>query len=492
MSGVRRALAFSIGERYLMLVIGLASNMIIARLLTPEVIGIYSVSLAIVGIAQVLRDFGVASYLIQEKDLQDAHVRTAFGILLVLGITVSATLFIGAPLIATMYGEPRMVTMLRVCSLNFLLIPFCTVSLALLRRELAFKKLAAVNLAATAAGAVASIGLVYLGFGVVSLAIGSVLVNAVTGIGAWLARSERRLLLPAFGEWRRVLSFGAQSSLSSVVTSVAMDINDLAVGKLMGFGPVAILSRAQGLMNLFHRDLMAAIRNVAYPAYARAHREGAPLEPIYITSVTHVTVLAWPFYGFLALFPQQILRLMFGPQWDAAAPLVPVFCLAGAIAASSSLAAALILAVGRVDLVTKVELAFQPFRAVLIVLAALLFKSTMACALALVAALLVQLPMVYYAKGRCVANDYPVLLRGLWQSGKVALACLAVPALLALLAAHWRGTPWATFAFAAAIIACIAGWLLALVRMHHPLAADPEFQRLMNAGLARLRRPARN
>jgi lipopolysaccharide exporter len=487
LNGVRRALAFSIGERYVMLVIALASNMAIARLLTPEVIGIYSVSLAIVGIAQVLRDFGVASYLIQEKDLKETYIQAAFSILLVLGVGVGVALFFAAPFIARLYGEPTMVLTLRVCALNFLLIPFCTVSLAILRRNMQFKRLAAVNLAATAAGAIASTGLAYLGYGVISLAIGSVLVNAVSGVGAWLARSERRILLPAFGEWRRVIKFGAQSSLSGVVTSLAMDTNDLAVGKFMGFEPVAILSRAQGLMNLFHRDLMAAIRNVAYPAYAQASREGQLLEPVYITSVTHVTAVAWPFYGFLALFPHEILRIMFGPQWDAAAPLVPVFCLAGAIAAASSLVASLILATGRIDLVTKVELAFQPLRAAMIVIAALVFKTTMACALALVLSLLIQLPMVYFAKGRCVANDYRALCKGLGHSAKVTLACLALPAALAFFAPSMRGTATGMVAFAAAALLCAVGWVIAIMALRHPLAADPAFLKISNAGLARLK-----
>jgi O-antigen/teichoic acid export membrane protein len=487
LSGIRRALAFSIGERYVMLVIALASNMAIARLLTPEVIGIYSVSLAIVGIAQVLRDFGVASYLIQEKDLKEAYVRAAFGILLVLGGGIAIALFIAAPFIARLYGELSMVPTLRVCALNFLLIPFSTVSMSILRRNMQFKRLAAVNLAATAAGAIASTGLAFLGYGVISLAIGSVLVNAGTGLGAWLARSDRRLLLPAFGEWRRVLKFGAQSSLSGVVTSLAMDSNDLAVGKFMGFEPVAILSRAQGLMNLFHRDLMAAIRNVAYPAYAQASREGHALEPVYIASVTNVTVVAWPFYGFLALYPHEILRIMFGPQWDAAAPLVPVFCLAGAIAAASSLAASLILATGRIDLVTKVELTFQPLRAAMIVLAAVVFKTTMACTLALVLSLLIQLPMVYFTKGFCVPNDYRRLAKGLGKSAKVTLACLALPAALALLTPVARGTATGMLAFAAAALMCVICWVIAVMRFRHPLAADPAFLRISDAGLARLK-----
>ena len=477
MSGVRRALAFSVGERYLMLVVALGSNMIIARLLTPEAIGIYSVSLAVIGIAQVMRDFGVASYLIQETNLTDSHIRTAFGILLIMGIGVAGVLLLAAPYIATLYHEPAMVSTLRICALNFFLLPFTTVSLALLRRGMQFKRLAAVNIAASVAAAVVSVGLAWLGMGVISLAIGSVALNSVTGLGAWIMRTDRRLLLPSLSEWRRVFSFGAQSSVTGIVTSLAMDTNDLAVGKIMGFAPVAILSRAQGLMNMFHRDLMGAVRNVAYPAYAKARREEQALEPVYVASVTNVTVVAWPFYGFLSLFPHQILSIMYGPQWDAAAPLVPVFCLAGAIAAASSLAASVMLAAGRVDLVTKVELLFQPFRAVLIVVAALVFKTTMACAVALVLALLVQLPMVYAFKQRCVPNHYASLLHGFKRSACVTAACLAGPAVMALFASQ-GGVVGVMWCLSAGVL-CVLGWFAAAIYFRHPLADDPLFLKLV-------------
>ncbi len=460
-----------------MLVVGLGSNMLLARLLTPEQIGLYSVSLAVVSVAQVLRDFGVVSYLIQEADLRAEYVGTAFGISLILGVALFAAVFFSAPWLAAAYDSAAMTPILQVCALNFLALPFCTVSLALLRREMAFKALAAVNLVAAFSGAVISVALAWFGFGVMSLAIGALSVNVLTGLGAWWVRREAPLIKPTLTAWRRVMAFGAQSSITGVVTSVSMDINDLAVGKLMGFTPVALLSRAQGLMNMFHRDLMAAIRNVAYPAYAQAHRERRPLEPLCVQSVGNVVAVAWPFYGFASLFALEALRLLFGPQWDAAAPLVPWFCLAGALAAAGSLVGNLILAVGRVDLVTRMELLFQPFRAALIVVAALVFRTEMACALALVVALGLQLPLLYAVKAKCLPNDWSALAQALGRSGLVATVALAGPAVVSLAAGWGRSAPmhWGWFLASAGL--CMLSWVLALRWLHHPLAKEAAFQR---------------
>jgi len=485
MSSVRSALLFSFAERYALIIINLASNLLIARLLTPDQIGVYSVTLAVMSIAQVLRDFGVASYLIQEKELSDDHIRTALGVTLLIGVGLGLVVFAVAPWVADFYRESRMRDLLWLAALNFLLLPFSTISLALLRRRMAFKALAVVNLVATLAGAVTSVSLSWAGFGPIGLVVGTLVVSATTGFAAWWAQGERRLLRPSLSQWRSLFSFGAQSSVVGVVTSVSMDINDLAVGKLMGFTPVALLSRAQGLMNLFHRDLMGAVRNVAYPAYARAVRENHAMEPLYVASVTSVCVVAWPFYGFVSLYALETLRLLFGPQWDAAAPLVPVFCLAGALAATFSLIGNLMMAMGRMDLLTRMEVVFQPVRAGLIVAAAAYWREPMACAVALVVAMLLQLPLVYVVKGRFLPNDWQALTRQLTRSGVVTLLALALPALLMWLHPREPGQPLPAAWFALAILGCCVSWLLALSWCRHPLAADPAFARLTRFGRRR-------
>jgi lipopolysaccharide exporter len=484
-AGVRAALFFSFAERYALIAINLASNLLIARLLTPGEIGVYSVSLAVMSIAQVLRDFGVASYLIQEKELDDEHIRTALGVTLALGLGLAVVVGLAAPAVAGFYAEPRMRELLWVCSLNFLLLPFSTISLALLRRRMAFKALAVVNLLATAAGAVASVGLSWAGFGPLGLALGTVVVSAVTGVAAWVAQGDRRLLRPGLSRWRQLIGFGTRSSVMGIVTSVSMDINDLAVGKLMGFTPVALLSRAQGLMNLFHRDLMGAVRNVAYPAYAAAARDQRPMEPIYIDSVTHVTVVAWPFYGFVALYGLETLRLLFGPQWDAAAPLVPIFCLAGALAAMASLIGNLVIAMGGLDRLMRVELVFQPARAALVVLAAYFWREPWACATAMTLAMGLQVPLMYALKQRLLPSDWRLLRTRLLRSLAVAGLALLVPAALSWQAGLGRSTPMPGWLFGLAIGTCIVGWLLALPACRHPLQADPAFIRATRGWLHR-------
>ena len=476
MTSVHRALALSVAERYLLIALSLASSILLARLLTPEEIGIYSVSLAVIGIAQVLRDFGVGNFLIQVKDLTEEHIRTAFGISLVIGGTLFMAIYFVAPFAATFYSEPRILETLRISALNFLTLPFCTISMALLRREMAFNRLVTVTLIATTFGFVVTLGLAYAGFGPNSMAIGTVFSNIATGIGALVARTDRKLLLPSFSEWRVLVNFGKRTIAANIVTTVAMDINDLALGKILGFGPVAMISRAQGLMNLFNRDLMNAVRNVAYPAFAATHRQGNSLESTYVFSVASVTAFAWPFYAFLSLFPLELLRLMFGSQWDAALPLIPVFCLAGGVAATFNLVIPLLMAQGHITEATRIDLILQPIKVITIVASVLIFKTEESFAISFLAVTALALPYHYYVKSKAQTNNYKSLVSAGKKSAILTLISCTPATFFFFFAPRTDSILPVPYLILCAFL-CAIFWIYGAVLIKHPLANDAVFRR---------------
>ena len=479
MTSVRKALLLSLVERYLLLVLAFGTNIVLARLLMPEQIGVYSVSMAVLGIAQAVRDFGVGSYLIQERELSRGKIQAAFGVSLLLGACMFVVALLASSAVAAYYQEPRMAATLQITSLNFLLLPFCTISLSLLRREMRFRRLLYVTIVAAALGAATSVLLAAAGGGENSLAIGAVVTNLVTGLGSWLARSDKELLLPNLREWRSVLSFGGKSSIAGVVTSVSMDANDLIVGKVLGFHSVAMLSRAQGLMSLFHRDLMGAVRNVALPAFAGAHRRGESIADPFLRSVALVTVFAWPFYGLMSVYSLEIIDLLFGHQWLPAAPLVPIFCGAGAVAALNALTPNLLVAVGRIDLLMRVELLMQPLRVLLIFVAAVVFKTLQACAFAYLASAIITLPVMWWFKRQCVHDDMAALKRYFLTTASVS-AAIVLPALIHVSWIGWsRSTPIAIWQWTVVCLLGVVGGVITVKRLTHPLATEPIFQKLV-------------
>src|SRR5436190_3511040 len=105
MTTVRVALGISFVERYALIVLALLLYVLVARLLTPSEIGIYSVTAAVVGIAQVIREFGVGTYLIQEKNLSQERLETALGVSMVSGAAMFVAMMLAAPWVAYFFAD---------------------------------------------------------------------------------------------------------------------------------------------------------------------------------------------------------------------------------------------------------------------------------------------------------------------------------------------------------------------------------------------------
>lgn len=473
MANVTKSLAISLAESYIIIILQLGTFVLIARFLTPNEIGLYSVSVAVTGIVHLLRDFGVGSYLIQEKEITNERIRTAFTITLMISIFFFALFQFASPMVADFYRDERMIFVLRMLSINFLIIPFNSTTIAILRRNMGFEILIWFNLSAAVVGTTTVLMLAFLGFGYMSLVWSAIASTVTTCLAGLIYRRSEFWLRPTLKEWRRVFYFGSRVTFTNALTHIAININDLVISRVLGFSAVALLSRAQGVMNLFHRDVMSAIRNVAYPVFAQAHRQGSNLDQIHSRSVAAITAFAWPFYGFLAIYSLESLRLLFGPQWDAAAPLVPVFCLAGAIAALWSLALQAITAAGRIDLTTRAELMIQPLRILALAICALFFSTLMPYAVAFLVIYVLVLPIVYWHKQIVLPTDWVVLRAGLSASLKLTLFSLSAPlALKVVLMVNHLTIPEYVVVPLAGVL-CAGGWLWAIRWFAHPVVSDP-------------------
>jgi O-antigen/teichoic acid export membrane protein len=474
MTAIRNSLLWSLGGRYLTLVLQLVSFFILARLLTPEDIGLYSVAAALIGLTQVLREFGISSYLVQEKELTEARIRSAFTISLLLSVLICLVILGLAGPVSAFYRDSRLEQVVQVLGLSFLLIPFSSTAQAILSREMKFQALFWISTTSSVLSQLAALTMAFYGLGYWSLVWASLLATVISSIGAAIAARGGFVHRLAVSEWRRIVSFGGQSVLGRIISEISLSFNDLVVGRVLGLAPVGILSRAQGVMNLCHRDFIGAIRSVAFPAFAQAHREGRNAEELHAKFITNVAAFAWPFYGCLALFPLEALNTLFGPQWDAAAPLVPVFCAAGAVAVLWSFISVLLTATGNIGSTLRIELVIQPIRIALLLAIALLWPVLPAFAWALLAIYCLQNLVAYGFKQRVLPTPFGELGKALLPSIFLSLLSL-LPALLfkILLGSQLIAVHNSLGIFSLAVGITALGWFGALFGLRHPLLQDP-------------------
>ena len=370
MSTTRSALLYSFTEKYALMVIGLGGSMVLARLLTPREVGVYSVAAVLVGVLHVVRDFGVGQYLVQARTLDMARLRAVLGASLLLAWTLAALIAAGSGAAARFYHEPRLVPVLQLMALNFALLPLSALTLPMLRRSLRFGAICAINLSYGLAHLCVGVLLAWRGWGFMSLAWAALAGNVAALLASLWLRPAGMPWLPARAGVGAVLGFGLYATGGNLIDEAGTAAPDLIIGKSLGMDAVGIFGKATGVLAVFHEAIGSAVAPVVYALYAERARSDGDVGDAYLRTVAYMTAFAWPFYAFVGLLAQPIVRLLYGDQWDAAVPLIRIMCASSALYSMSSMARYLFLATGHVKTQARIDALAVPPRVAALLLAA--------------------------------------------------------------------------------------------------------------------------
>ncbi|HRH80759.1 MAG TPA: oligosaccharide flippase family protein [Thiobacillaceae bacterium] len=328
---VRSSLVFSFAERYGSLVITLLSTLVLSRILTPEEIGIYSVSIAAVGLAQTLRDFGISNFLIQAKNINDDIVRTALTLSAILSAILCLALLLSGPMLAEYYQQPGIQSVIKIVSINMLLIPLGSTLYALLRRELRFETIAKFNLLGALMGAMVSIGSAMLGAGFMSLAYGAVASVLVTTLGVAVKTGRKSLYKPSFTGWRELLHFGGYASTAAISGELNARIPDFTLAKSIGFNSVGIYGKAYSAVYLVTNTIFDSVGSVFLPSVAKALRAGEDAGALFHRALAYMTAIILPIYAMIYFLSGPMIHVLFGSQWSDAVPVASALAIAAGV-----------------------------------------------------------------------------------------------------------------------------------------------------------------
>ncbi len=465
MKSVRRSIALSFLQNYTALAISFVSSIIIARILTPHDIGIFSIGVGFVGIAHMLRDFGVGQYVIQQKKLADADIQAAFGLTLIIAWVLALVIFLVAGPVAQLYDAPQIRNVMWVLSVNFLLIPFGSVTMAVLRRHMEFGSLYWIRTSSAFAHAGVAVSCAWLGYGYLSLAFASTGGIIVTVLACALARPAGMPWRPGFKNLKRVLHFGSYVTGGRLAGELGNVLPELAIGKAIDIAAVGIFGRAMGLVELFNRAFIDAIWNVMLPHFATAVHGKGDVKDSFITSVKLTTAIAWPFFTVIGLLAFPIVRVLYGDQWDASVPLVRILCFSGAAGTMFIGYSQLVTALGYPKKLAQVEVLGTVVKTALILTT--VFFGLMWLAVGLILWRLIMNYVLFRSLARLVALRAPETFQAVAKSAVLSMATALGP-VFALLTVDYS----VLITLAVGLPLAVLGWLAALFALKHELAGE--------------------
>jgi O-antigen/teichoic acid export membrane protein len=458
-------MAWSFADKYSLLAIQFGTSMVLARLLTPEAFGVFALAFAIVGFAHRIREMGVASYLVRKPDLQPVHIRSALFATGVVAWGIALLLLASLPLIERLFGaDVRRAT--EVLLLNFLIMPVSSTIVPVLQREMNFAALLWINLTGVLANSLCAIGLAAAGSGYLALAWGSVVGQLAGALVAAGMRPHREHFLPSYADARNVFRFGSAVMLSTLLQQFTTNAANLIMARFISLQQIGFYTRAQSVTGLFARLIMQAIEPLILPVLSLMHRRGESLEPACGKGFSFLFVIVWPFYGFVALYAEPIVLVLFGRQWTETAIILRLLALAGMLEVVQPLADPLLIAIGRVDLALRAQVINQTAAVVGIVLAAP--YGVVAIASTWLAICAIHSASWLFHLRRVVQLPFVVLLRLATTGAIVALAALALPVFSLHVAAEFD--PLLRILIGGCGLG--VGWLASVFAVDHPVARE--------------------
>lgn len=467
---IRKALGINAASQLIIFAVNFSSVIVISRLLTPEEIGIFSVSVSILAFAHIFREFGVGQFLIQTNEVTPERLRAAFTVTLSISWLIAGVLALASSPIAVFYGNAGVADVLRLIAINFVMLPFGAPLISLLRRDMAFDKIAIVNISNAVVGTAVTISAALLGESYLSMAWGAVAGNVSNVLLLNVMRPGQIFMLPSLRGVPEVLRFGSLSSASSIVSELGASAPDLILGRTLGFAPVAYYSRANGLRTMALGQLTTLVRGVYLPSFAKDVRDGHDPAQLYCRAMNYMIAFSAPVLAVLAVLAEPLILFLFGPQWVEAAPLATLICCFAILTTPTSLAGTSLVACGRVGLLLQTQLVIQSAKVLILMSSIWLTLDRVVLALGL--AYLVE----SYVLLRSLRTAFQLRIRDLLRTVRVAYALvplsIAGPSVL-LLAQHlasWTPPHVLTLSFSGAL--ALAGWLTGLVVTGHPLKKE--------------------
>lgn len=341
-----RAAVVTLSAQGARVVIQLAGVVVLARLLTPHEYGLMAMVVALVGIADVVRDLGLGQAAVQARTLGPAERANLFWLNTLIGALLCVAAVASSWGVAALYGEPALQPVVVLFSATLLLRGMSVQFSADLSRSLRFGRLAVAETTGQIAGLAAAIALAAADTGVWALAWQVVVQAAVVlvlgvALTGWLPGPYRRAV-PV----RPLVRFGAALAGANLLNYASRNVDAVVIG--LRFGPVELGSynRAFQLMTAPLNQLQIPTSRVAVPVLARLQDDPRRFARYILAGQFALLLVVGVISAVSISQPEAVVRVALGGGWDEVAPLFQALAVGGVFQAATQASSWVFVALG--------------------------------------------------------------------------------------------------------------------------------------------------
>jgi O-antigen/teichoic acid export membrane protein len=342
-----RAFGWSFAKSWFNKVFALVVFFTLARVLSPEDLGMAQAILVALAFIGLCSEFGFSAALVQSRILSADDVNLPFLVSLGIGIAASVGLLLFADTIAAFIGAPHAADLLRLAAVAPPLTAAGAILMGVMRRELDFGAIARSSVVGSLAAGLLALVLAQLGWGAKALVVQALVTAALVLVLLWWQSKWRPGLVLRWDSLRLLLPVSVFVFASALLDFMAVRLVDVLIVKTLGVAALGMFAVGSKLYTSMLELMSGTLIDVGASMMAKLRDDLPRLRQAHLKLLFIASCTTSGAFGLLSVVSPELCLLLFGPQWSSSHTVATLLALLGAVQVVQFFNGSLLLAVGR-------------------------------------------------------------------------------------------------------------------------------------------------
>lgn len=311
------------------------TNMILARLLSPEAFGVVATMTMVVSFADMFADAGFQKYLVQHdfKTKTDKYqsATVAFWTNLLISLLLWGLIVLFNNQIANLVGSPGLGLVFIVAGISLPLTSFSSLQMALFRRDFEYKTLFYVRMIGIIIPFIIVIPLALLGFSYWSLIIGTISGHLANAVILTLKSKWKPQFFYRFDLLKTMFAFSLWSLLESISIWLTSWVGTFIIGSILNSYYVGLYKTSISTVNSIMAIITASTTSVLFSALSRYQNDDQAFKKTLFTFQRFVSIFVFPMSVGIFVYRDLITLILLGKQWKEASLLIGLWGLTSSV-----------------------------------------------------------------------------------------------------------------------------------------------------------------
>lgn len=318
-SKVANATKWSFLTEIIVKIISPITNMILARVLTPEAFGVVATVTMIVSFTDIFTDAGFQKYLVQHQfqndDEKDLATCVAFWTNICISVLLWFLIFVNADRLAYAVGNEGMGRVIYIGALILPLTSFSSIQTALFRKDLNYKSISLVRIVVKIIPMIVTVPLALIGMSYWALIVGNIVGELCQAVLLTVMSKWKPKFKYSIHRLYQMFQFCGWTLLETISSWLVTNVGIFVIGRLFDTYYLGIYKTATTMVGQITSLISGATISVLFSALSQIQDDEIEYKRMYSVFLKGIGMVVVPLGVGIFLYKDVVRSILLGGQW---------------------------------------------------------------------------------------------------------------------------------------------------------------------------------